>query len=242
MITNQDSETRIDEIADGIYRISTPATKVPGGFTFNQYLIIDDDPLLFHTGLRQLFPLVREAIDTVIPVARLRYISFSHFEADECGALNQFLAIAPNAVPLCGTVAALVSISDIADRAPQAMKDGEAISLGRHHIRWFDTPHLPHAWECGFLAEEATRTLLCGDLFTQPGADHAPITEADILEVSEAFRHQMDYYSHTKNAAGMIERLATTEPTTLACMHGSAWCGDGANLLRELGKRLDRSA
>src|SRR5215208_4962388 len=149
MITNRGSGTRIDEIADGIYRISTPSTKVPGGFSFNQYLIMDDDALLFHTGLRQLFPLVREAIDSVISVERLRYISFSHFEADECGALNQFLAVAPHAVPLCGTVAALVSISDVADREPQAMKDGEAISIGRHQIRWFDTPHLPHAWECG---------------------------------------------------------------------------------------------
>ena len=242
MITNRDPGTRIDEIADGIYRISTSTTKVPGGFTFNQYLILDDDPLLFHTGLRQLFPLVHEAVNSVMPVERLRYISFSHFEADECGALNQFLAVAPNAVPLCGTIAALVSISDVADREPQPMKDGEAISLGRHVIRWFDTPHLPHAWECGFLAEEATRTLLCGDLFTQPGAEHPPVTEADILEVSEAFRHQMDYYSHTKNAAGMIERLAATDPTTLACMHGSAWRGDGASLLRELGRRLEGSA
>jgi hypothetical protein len=120
------------------------------------------------------------------------------------------------------------------------MKDGEAISIGRHQIRWFDTPHLPHAWECGFLAEEASRTLLCGDLFTQPGAEHPPVTEADILEVSEAFRHQMDYYSHTKNAADMIERLAATQPTTLACMHGSTWRGDGASLLRELGRRLER--
>jgi flavorubredoxin len=242
MISNRDSGTRIDEIADGIYRISTPVSKVPGGFSFNQYLILDDDPLLFHTGLRRSFPLVREAIDAVMPVERLRYISFSHFEADECGALNEFLKIAPNAVPLCGRVAALVSISDVADREPRAVSDGEVIALGRHRVRWFDTPHLPHAWECGFLAEEATRTLLCDDLFSQPGAEHPPITEADILEPSEIFRHQMDYYSHTKNAAGMIERLAATEPTTLACMHGSAWRGDGAKLLRELGERLERSS
>src|SRR3954447_9480894 len=242
MISNRESGTRIDEITDGIYRISTPTSKVPGGFTFNQYLILDDDPLLFHTGLRQLFPFVREAVDAVMPAHRLRYISFSHFEADECGALNEFLKIAPNAFPLCGTVAALVSISDVADREPRPMSDGEVISLGRHRLRWFDTPHLPHAWECGFLAEEATRTLLCGDLFSQPGAEHPPITEGDILEASEAFRHQMDYYSHTKNAARMIERLAATEPTTLACMHGSAWRGDGASLLRELGTRLERPA
>jgi flavorubredoxin len=186
--------------------------------------------------------LVREAIDAVMPVERLRYISFSHFEADECGGLNQFLAVAPNAIPLCGTIAALVSISDVADREPIAMKDGEAVSLGHHCIRWFDTPHLPHAWECGFLAKETPRTLLCGDPFTQGGAEHLPVTEADILEPSEACRHRMDYYSHTKNAPAMIERLAATEPTTLACMHGSAWRGDGASLLRQLGKRLEASA
>jgi flavorubredoxin len=239
MITNAGSGTCIDEIVDGIYRISTPVTVIPGGFTFNQYLIVDDEPLLFHTGLRRLFPVVREAISAVMPVERLRYISFSHYEADECGALNEFLGIAPNSVPLCGKIAAIVSIGDVADRPPQAMEDGEVISLGRHRVRWFATPHLPHAWECGFLAEETTRTLLCGDLFTQGGAELSPLTEADILEPSEAFRHQMDYYSHTKNAAAMIERLAATRPTTLACMHGSAWRGDGAQMLRALGERLE---
>ena len=238
MITNRESGTRIDEIAQGIYRISTPVTVVPGGFTFNQYLVVDDEPLVFHTGLRRMFPLVREAINAVIPVERLRYVSFSHYEADECGALNEFLAAASNAVPLCGQVAALVSIGDVADRAPRALDDGEAVSLGAHSVRWFATPHLPHAWECGFLMEETTRTLLCGDLFTQGGAAHAPLTEDDILEPSEAFRGQLDYYSHTKNAGGMIERLADMRPTTLACMHGAAWRGDGARMLRALGARL----
>ncbi|MDP6708692.1 MAG: MBL fold metallo-hydrolase [Alphaproteobacteria bacterium] len=239
MITNPESETRIDEIAADIYRISTPVAAVPGGFTFNQYLVVDDEPLLFHTGLRSLFPLVREAIEAVMPVARLRYVSFSHYEADECGALNDFLAVAANAVPLCGQVAALVSIGDIADRPPRAMDDGEAVSLGAHAVRWLATPHLPHGWDCGFLMEETTRTLLCGDLFTQGGATHVPLTEDDILEPSEAFRGQMDYFSHTKNAGAMVERLAATNPTTLACMHGAAWRGDGAQLLRALGDRLD---
>ena len=240
MITNANSGTRIDEIADGIYRISTPVTVIPGGFTFNQYLITDDEPLLFHTGLRRMFPLVSEAIRAVMPVERLRHISFSHYEADECGALNEFLSVAPNAVPLCGEVAAMVSVADVADRAPRAMDDGEVISLGRHRVRWFATPHLPHAWECRHLMEETTRLLFCGDLFTQGGAEHPPLTEADILEPSEASRRQMDYYSHTKNAPGMIERLAEARPTTLACMHGSAWRGDGAQLLRALGERLER--
>jgi flavorubredoxin len=130
MLTNANSGTCIDEIEDGIYRISTPLTVIPEGFIFNQYLIVDDEPLLFHTGLRRLFPVVREAISAVMPVERLRHISFSHYEADECGALNDFLAIAPNAVPLCGRIAAIVSIGDVADRAPRAMEGGEVISLG----------------------------------------------------------------------------------------------------------------
>jgi flavorubredoxin len=242
MISNPGSGTCIDEIVDGIFRISTPVTVVPGGFTFNQYLIVDDEPLLFHTGLRKLFPLVREAIGAVMPIDRLRYISFSHYEADECGALNEFLSVAPQAVPLCGEIAALVSINDVADRPARALGDGEDLSLGQHRVRWFATPHLPHAWECGFLAEETTRTLLCGDLLSQGGAEHPALIEADILEPSEAFRHQMDYYSHTKNGRAMIERLAATQPTTLACMHGSAWRGDGAQLLRALGERLETSS
>jgi flavorubredoxin len=241
MITNRDSGTSLDEIAQGIYRISTPVTVVPGGFTYNQFLIIDDEPLLFHTGPRRLFPLVREAIAAAMPVERLRHVSFSHYEADECGALNEFLAIAPQAAPLCGKIAAIVSIDDVADRAPRAVDDGELVSLGTHKLRWFDTPHLPHAWECGFLMEETTRTLLCGDLFTQGGAEHAPVTECDILAPSEEFRKQMDYYSHTKNGVAMMERLALVQPTTLACMHGSAWRGDGAALLRALGASLDRA-
>ena len=132
----------------------------------------------------------------------------------------------------------MVSIEDLADRSPHALADGEALSLGIHRVRWFDTPHLPHAWECGFLTEERTRTLLCGDLFTQGGSDLPPITDSDILGSSEAFRYSMDYFSHTKSAHGMLERLAATEPTTLACMHGSAWRGDGAKLLRALADAL----
>jgi flavorubredoxin len=239
MIANRDARTRIDEIAAGIYRISTPVTNVPGGFTFNQYLLAGEDPLLFHTGPRRLFPLVREAIDAVLPAERLRYVGLSHYEADECGAMNAFLALAPRAEPLCGEIAAMVSVADTADRAPRAMADGESLPLGAaHEVRWLATPHLPHAWECGFLFESRTRTLLCGDLFTQAGAAHPPLTEDDILEPSEACRAGLDYYSHTKNLRPLIERLAQTEPTTLACMHGAAWRGDGARLLRALGERL----
>ena len=242
MITNPETNTSIDEIESGIYRISTPVSAVPGGFTFNQYLVTDDEPLLYHTGLRRMFPLVREAIETVMPMAKLRYVSFSHFEADECGALNDFLAAAPGAIPLCGQIAAMVSIGDVADRPPRAMNDGECLELGKHRIRWFATPHLPHAWECGHLFDETTRTLFCGDLFTQGGAEHAPVTEDDILEPSEVFRGQMDYFSHAKDAPAMIERLAAANPSTLACMHGSAWRGDGARMLRALGTSLAGNA
>jgi uncharacterized protein (DUF433 family) len=214
--------------------ISTP---VPG-FSFNQYLIRDDAPLLFHTGPRKMFQLVREAVAKVVPVERLRYIAFSHVEADECGSLNEWLSAAPHAIPVCGRVAAMVSIQDLADLTPQAVADGEILSIGRHAVRWFDTPHLPHAWECGYLMEEVIQTLLCGDLFTQGGADLPPLTKFDILESSEAFHQKMDYYSHTRNGREMVERLALTAPKVLACMHGSAWQGDAAGLLRALADRL----
>ncbi|MGR9117487.1 MAG: MBL fold metallo-hydrolase [Gammaproteobacteria bacterium] len=234
-VTNTQSGTNVHEIADGIFRINTPVSiEGTGGFSFNQYLIVDDEPLLFHTGLRKLFPLVREAVASIMPVEKLRYIAFSHVEADECGSLNEWLAVAQQSVPLCGGIAAMVSIDDLADRAPRVLYDSELLVLGRHSVRWLDAPHLPHAWECGFLTEELTSTLLCGDLFTQGGANLPPLTETDILGPSEAFRHEMDYFSHTTHARPLLERLASTQPTTLACMHGSAWCGDGAKLLSDL--------
>jgi flavorubredoxin len=240
MITNKESGTDIQEVAEGIYRIHTPlpAEVVPGGFSFNQYLILDDQPLLFHTGPRRMFPLVREAAATVVPVEKLRYIGLSHYEADECGSLNDWLAIAPHSEPLCGSVAALVTIEDVADRPPRAMQDGERLSLGKHSLTWFDAPHLPHAWECGYLFDHSTRTLFCGDLFTQPGFGEKALIESDILEPSEAFRKEMDYYSHTKNGRQLLEKLAATEPETLACMHGSTWHGDGSKILLALADRL----
>jgi flavorubredoxin len=239
-VTNTQSGTNVHEIADGIYRINPPVEIAgAGGFSFNQYLIMDDEPLLFHTGPRKMFALVREAVASVMPVENVRHVGFSHVEADECGSLNEWLRAAPHSAPLCGSVAAMVSIDDLADRKPRALADGELISLGKHSVRWFDTPHLPHAWECGFLTEERTRTLLCGDLFTQGGGGNPPLTESDILGPSEAFRRNMDYFSHTKNARTMLDRLASTQPQTLACMHGSAWRGDGAMLLRALADELD---
>ena len=236
MVTNPASGTNIFEIAPDIYRINTPVA-IPGGpdrFNFNQYLLLDDEPLLFHTGPRRMFPLVREAIEHVVPVERLRYVGLSHFEADECGALNEFLAVAPRSVPLCGQIAAMVSVNDVADRPARALADGETLSLGSHRLRWFDTPHTPHAWECGLMIDTATRTFFCGDLFTQGGAGETPLTESDILGPSEAFRRQMDYYSHGPRTAAILARLAGERPATLACMHGSAWRGDGAALLHAL--------
>jgi flavorubredoxin len=238
-ITNTQTGTNISEIAEGIYRINTPLDAIPGGFSFNQYLIVDEEPLLYHTGLRKLFPLVREAVAHVLPVERLRYVAFSHVEADECGALNQWLAAAPQAQPVCSRIAAMTSVEDLADRAPRVLADGERLMLGRHTVEWFDTPHLPHGWETGLMMEQQTRTLLCGDLFTQPGANTPALTESDILEPSEALRAGLDYFAHSRNTRAMLERLAATEPQTLACMHGSAWRGDGAALLRALADRLD---
>jgi flavorubredoxin len=239
-VTNTQSGTRIDEVAEGIFRINTPVSmdSGPGGFSFNQYLVLDAEPLIFHTGLRKLFPVVREAVASVIPVERLRYIAFSHVEADECGSLNEWLAVAPQAVPVCSRVAALTSINDLADRSPRSLSHNEVLSLGVRSIRWFDAPHLPHGWESGLIMDERTRTLFCGDLFTQGGSRNPPLTESDILGPSEGFRKAMDYFSHAPHTCAQLEKLAATNPTTLACMHGSAWRGDGASLLRALSAAL----
>jgi flavorubredoxin len=242
MITNQQQGTNVQEIADGIFRINTPVT-LPGAgaFSFNQYLIVDDAPMLFHTGQRKLFPLVREAVAAVMPVEKLRYVGLSHFEADECGALNSFLAEAPHALPVCSRLAALLSIEDFADRAPETLADGEDLVLGRHTMRWFDTPQMPHSWECGLIMDVSTRTFFCGDLFTQGGAGETALTESDILGPSEAFRAPLDYFAHSPHTAAILERLSREQPTTLAVMHGSAWRGDGARLLRELSASLLRT-
>lgn len=243
MITNAESGTSINEISTGIYRIHTPVPPhvMPGGFSFNQYLVAGDEPLLFHTGPRALFPLVREAIDRVLPSSSLRYVSFSHVESDECGSLNDFLAIAPDAVPLTSRVAAFVSINDIALRPARAMDDGETLVAGDRIFEWIDAPHVPHNWETGYLFERSTGTLFCGDLFTQGGHDTPAVTSGDIVGPSEAFRAggttsgMPDFWSYSRDTAAIFEKIIARRARTLACMHGSAWSGaDAEPLLREL--------
>jgi flavorubredoxin len=237
------TQTTVHEIAAGIYRISTAippsAIPIPGGFTFNQFLVVDDEPLLFHTGMRTLFPLVREAVARVIDPARLRWIGFSHIEADECGSLNDWLAIAPEARPVCSRVAAMTS-GDMADRPMRALADGEELALGAgKRMRWLDAPHLPHNWECGYMFEASTRTLLCGDLFTHGGSDLPPLTESEVLSPAEAMRKgDLPSVAIDVNARKIIDKLASTEPRTLALMHGSSYRGDGAKLLRAFGDAL----
>jgi flavorubredoxin len=235
-------QASIDLIAPDTYRISVAMPPslipIPGGFSFNQYLVVDDKPLLFHTGPKKLFGLVREQIEKVMPVADLRYVAFSHVEADECGSLAEFLASAPQAQPVCGRVAAMCSVRDLVDAEVVAMEDGQELVLGRHTLVWQSTPHLPHGWECGYFFDQTTGTLFCGDLFTQPGTGEVPLVTGDILGPSEAFRQQDDYFSHSINAPTLIEKLARLKPRVLACMHGSAWSGDGAAMLRNLGQAL----
>lgn len=243
MLTNPQTRTNIHEIADGIYRINTPIDLPDGqGFSFNQYLLLDDAPLLFHTGPRKLFPVVREAVAAVMPVDRLRFVGLSHFEADECGAMNDWLALAPAAVPVCSRIAAMVSVGDTAERAPRPLADGEQLVLGRHTVQWLDTPHVPHGWDCGLLMDTTSGTFFCGDLFTQPGHGEQALTGNDILGPSEALRQPMDYFAHAPQTAATLARLAQLKPRTLACMHGSAWQGDGSTLLRHLAEALTAKA
>jgi len=174
----------------------------------------------------------------VLPVAKLRYIAFSHVEADECGGLADFLQVAPGSRPVCSEVAAMVSVSDLVDVEPLGMADGQTLDLGRHKLLWQSTPHLPHGWECGYFFDTTTGTLFCGDLFTQPGIGTRPLVVDDILAPSEAFRKQMDYYAHGADTATLIDKLANLAPERLACMHGSAWQSDGRAMLRSLGQAL----
>ena len=197
-------ETKISEIANGIYRLSTyvPDIAPPAGFTFNQFLVLGDEPLMFHTGLRKMFPLNREALSRIIPPERLRWIAYGHFEADECGAMNEWLAVAPQATPAHGQTGCMVSLNDIADREPRVLMDGEVIDLGGgKRVRYIDTPHTPHGWDAGVLFEESTRTLLCGDLFTQLGNDPA-LTDGDVVGPAIAAEDLFHYSSLNPGMGG----------------------------------------
>jgi flavorubredoxin len=227
-------ETTIDEIAPDTFRLSTVVPEAaPGGFTFNQFLVRDEQPFLFHTGMRGLHPLVSAAVARLVPVADLRWISFAHVEADECGAMNLFLAGAPGAEVVHGELACMLSVADLADRPPRAMADGEVLDLGTHRLRFVPTPHVPHNWESGLWFDETTATLLAGDLFTQTGVGPA-LTEDGIVEpalAAEELFHQTSLVPHLPTT---LHRLADLEPVTLATMHGSSFRGDGATELRAL--------
>ncbi|HET6377470.1 MAG TPA: MBL fold metallo-hydrolase [Methylocella sp.] len=237
-------ETRIHEIADSIYRLSTfvPGIAAPAGFTFNQFLIQAEEPLLFHTGLRKMFPLVQDAVSRIIPPGRLRWVAFGHFEADECGSMNEWLAAAPGAEAAHGRTGCMVSINDVADRAPRALMDGETIELGRgKRVRYLDTPHTPHGWDAGVIYEESTGTLMCGDLFTQLGNGPA-LTESDIVGPAIMAEDLFNYSSLNPNMGGTIRALAKLSPRTLALMHGPSFTGDGKSALCALADEYDRRA
>jgi flavorubredoxin len=232
-------DTKVTEIADRIYRFSTHVPDIgPTGFTFNQYLVDDEEPLLFHTGLRHMFPLLVEAVGTITPIERLRWITFGHLEADECGAMNELLAVAPQAEVAHGALGCLVSLNDLANRPPVPLSDGQVIEIGDHRLRHIDTPHVPHAWEARVLYEETTQTLLCGDLFTQLGNPPATTTD-DILEAAAMAEDVFGATCLTPQTGSTIRGLAALAPTTLAVMHGSCFQGDGASALVALADAYD---
>jgi len=235
-------ETTVTELADGIYRLSTLTDAVPGGFTFNQFLVKGDEPLLFHTGPRGLFPLVSAALNTVVPLTSLRWVTFGHWEADESGALNEWLAAAPHGELAVGPLGAMLSGNDQAIRPPRSLADGEVLDLGGKRVRWIDTPHVPHGWDAGLLFEETTGTLLCGDLFSQAGS--VTITEGDIVGPAAALEDMMKATALTPRTASTIRRLADLRPSALAVMHGPSFRGDGATALLALAddyqSRLDK--
>ncbi len=229
-------ETAVNEIAPDLYRLSTYIPEAD--FQFNQYLVVGDEPLLFHTGPRVLFPLVSEAVARVVPVEELRWITFGHVEADECGAMNSWLAASPRAEVAHGAMGCLVSIDDLADRPPRRLADGEVIDVGSRRLRHIDTPHVPHGWDARVLFEETTGTLLCGDLFTAFGSSPA-LTERDVvgpaLQAEDAFRATC----LTPGTAPAIRALADLQPATLALMHGPAFAGDCEQALRDLADAYD---
>jgi flavorubredoxin len=231
------SGTHIDEIADGIYRISTFVPDIK--LQFNQFLVKDEEPLLFETGMKQLFPVVRDAVSKVIDPASIRYISFSHYEPDECGSLNEWLTLAPRAEALCSIVGAMVFVNDGALRPARGLKPDETFQTGKHRFRFKSTPHLPHGWDAGMLFEESTRTLLCSDLFGHAG-DPVAVTESDVVgafrETTRFFQQGplANYMPYTPRTDSQIRDLAALKPRVCATMHGSTYVGQGDKALLEM--------
>jgi flavorubredoxin len=232
-------ETRVDEIAERIYRLSTFLPEVgPSGFTFNQFLVDAEEPLLFHCGQRALFPSVSEAVARVLDIRRLRWIAFSHVEADECGALDEWLAAAPQATVTHGAIGCAIWLNDQAPRPPRALRNDEVLDLGGRRVRRLDTPHVPHCWDAGLLFEETTGTLFCSDLFTHVG-DPPALTGGDILEPAIAAETRFGFTTTGPATGATIRRLAALAPRTLAVMHGSSFSGDGGTLLSRLAAFYD---
>ncbi|MBK7877758.1 MAG: MBL fold metallo-hydrolase [Planctomycetes bacterium] len=232
-------QTRTDEIADGVFRISTFVPEIgPTGFTFNQFLLRANEPLLFHTGPRGMFPLVSSAVARVVPIESLRWIAFGHVESDECGSMNEWLAAAPRAQVAHGATGVMVSLNDLADRPPRALADGEVLDLGGKRVRHIDTPHVPHCWEARVLYDETTKTLLCGDLFTHLGNGPA-LTKEDIVGPAREAEAMFRSSAITPSTAPTIRALAKLAPERLALMHGSSFEGDCAKALRELADAYD---
>lgn len=229
------------EIAPNIYRISIFAPR--GNLQFNHFLVKDDEPLLYHTGLRGMYAEIHEAVSRLIDVSTLRHIGFSHFESDECGSLNEWLAAAPNSDVICGQLGALVTVNDFIGRESRALTDGGTFATGKYRFRYCQTPHLPHGWDAGVLFEETEKTLLCSDLFHQTG-DVEPLTSSDVVGRShEALKDYQagilaEYMPYTPLTARNLKKLADLKPKTLAIMHGSSFTGDCARALDDLNVTL----
>jgi flavorubredoxin len=236
-------ETKVDEIADGIFRISTWIEDVapPAGFAFNQFLVRGEEPLLFHTGPRQMFPLVSEAVSRVVPIESMRWITFGHIESDECGSMNEWLAAAPDSTIAHGMLGCMVSLNDMADRPPRPLADGEVLDIGGKRLRHIDTPHVPHGWEARVLYEETTNTLLCGDLFSSVG-NGPPVSSDDPLGPAAAAEDMFGATALTATTGAQIRALAELKPETLAIMHGSSYSGDGGAALLGLADYYDQRA
>ncbi len=227
-------ETKVDEIAPDIYRISTLIPDVgPDGFSFNQFLLLADEPMLFHTGPRGMFPLVSEAVATVMPVEDLRWISFGHVESDECGAMNMWLTAAPQSQVVFGALGCDVSLNDMCDRPPRALEEGEVLDIGGRRLQQLSTPHVPHGWEAQVLHEEITGTLFCGDILSQTGSGGA-LTSDDLIAPAMVAEEMFHASTLAPQTAPTLRRLGDLNPTTLAVMHGSSFSGDGSKVLYDL--------